>query len=231
MGTDDRRGTGLDSIHRQPAGRLIPTVAHRIHDMTQPLILASGSSIRADLLRRAGVPFEVEHARIDEQALQAALVADAAAPRDIADALAEQKARKVSNRRPGALVLGCDQVMVFDGAVFGKPATRQEAYDRLWRMRGREHQLLSAAVLYSDGAPQWRHVDQARLTMRSFSAAYLASYLDRGWPGLGDTVGAYRIEDEGLRLFATITGSHYTVLGLPLLPLLGHLGRIGVIDA
>ncbi|MBK5927035.1 Maf family protein [Rhodobaculum claviforme] len=199
--------------------------------MSEPLILASGSAIRAQLLRRAGLSPEVVPARIDEGALQAALVAEGAAPRDVADALAEQKARKVSQRRPGALVLGCDQVMVFEGAVLGKPGDIAEARTRLRALRGQSHQLISAAVLYRDGVPVWRHLDHATLLMREFSDAFLEAYLERGWPELAQTVGAYKVEEDGVRLFADIQGSHFTVLGLPLIPLLVHLGRIGVIEA
>ncbi|MGY6633626.1 MAG: Maf family protein [Alkalilacustris sp.] len=199
--------------------------------MPHPLILASASAVRAELLRQAGVPFDVVPARVDEQALQAGLVAAGASPRDMADALAEQKARRVSGKHPDRLVLGCDQVLAFQDQVFGKPRNRAEAAGRLRALRGQTHALISAVVLYQGTEPVWRHVDTARLTMASFSDAYLDGYLDRGWPGLGSTVGGYRVEDEGIRLFSRIEGSHFSVLGLPLLPLLGHLGCMGVIDA
>lgn len=199
--------------------------------MPHPLILASASAVRAELLRQAGVAFDVVPARVDEAALQAGLVAAGALPRDMADALAEQKARRVSGRHPDRLVLGCDQVLAFEGQVFGKPRDKEEAAGRLRALRGQTHALISAVVLYQGTEPIWRHVDTAHLTMAPFSDAYLDGYLDRGWPGLGSTVGGYRVEDEGIRLFSRIEGSHFSVLGLPLLPLLGHLGRMGVIDA
>ncbi|MGY6409496.1 MAG: Maf family protein [Alkalilacustris sp.] len=199
--------------------------------MTEPLILASASIIRATLLRRAGVIIEQHPARIDEEALRDALQAEGAGPRDLADALAEHKARKASQRCPGALVLGCDQVLDLDGVVFAKPVDRRAARDQLMRLRGATHRLHSAAVLYRSGAPLWRHVGVARLSMRVFSEAYLDGYLDRGWPDIASSVGAYRLEEEGVRLFSRIDGCHFTVLGLPLLELLVHLGRIGAIEA
>ena len=195
------------------------------------LILASASPIRAQLLRQAGLAFETHPARIDEDALRAALTAESAPPRDIADALAEAKARKLSPRHPGALVLGCDQILSHDGAILTKPDSRAAAEAQLRRLRGATHSLLSAAVLYQDGTPVWRHVGTARLTMRSFSDSYLAGYLDRTWPGVADSVGAYKLEEEGVRLFARIEGSHFTILGLPLLELLTALARRGDIDA
>jgi septum formation protein len=198
--------------------------------MLGKLILASGSTARLAMLRGAGLDPEVLPGRIDEEALRSALAAEGAAPRDMADALAEAKARKVSRRRPEALVLGGDQILEQDGRVLSKPASREEAAEQLRRLRGGTHRLFSAAVLCRGGAPVWRHVDAARLTMRSFSDSYLETYLQRNWPGVADSVGAYRIEEEGVRLFARIDGSHFTILGMPLLELLAHLARTGDIE-
>lgn len=215
-------------IHSEPA-KLSP---HPV-PMTAPappLILASASPIRAELLRRAGLAPEILPARIDEAAIRTALQAEAAPPRDIADALAEAKARKLSQRRPGALVLGCDQLLVLGDQILSKPADRAEAEAQLRRLRGQTHSLLSAAVLALDGQAIWRHVGEARLTMRAFSDAYLAGYLSRNWPAVADSVGGYKLEEEGVRLFARIEGSHFTVLGLPLMELLAVLTRRGDIE-
>ena len=194
------------------------------------LILASSSAIRRQMLVNAGLSPETEPARVDEAAIRDALLAEEAPPRDIADALAEAKARKISARNPGQLVLGCDQVLAYKGRVFEKPATLENARADLQSLRGATHQLLSAAVLYLDAQPLWRHVGVARLTMRSFSDSYLEDYLSRNWPGIGESVGGYKLEEEGVRLFAQIQGDYFTILGLPLLELLNYLALRGEID-
>ncbi|MCC1480962.1 Maf family protein [Roseibaca sp. Y0-43] len=196
--------------------------------MHMALVLASASTIRAEMLRRAGVMVDVQPARIDEAAIRDALLAEDAPPRDVADALAEGKARKISARQPG-LVLGCDQVLALKGRLFEKPTTPEQARDHLTALRGQTHQLLSAAVLYDDGKPVWRHVGVARLTMRNFSDSYLDDYIARNWPGIGESVGAYKLEEEGVRLFAQVTGDYFTILGLPMLELLNYLSLRGEI--
>jgi septum formation protein len=198
--------------------------------MSVPIVLASGSSIRAQLLENAGVPFSVQIARVDEDSIKRALLAEGASPRDIADALAEMKARKVSDKTPGAMVLGCDQVLDFDGQLLSKPPTPEDAFAQLKMMRGKQHMLLSAAVIYQDGEPIWRHVGQVRLRMRMSSDAYLRHYVDRNWDSIRHAVGAYKLEEEGVRLFATIDGDYFNVLGMPLLELLNYLAVKGVID-
>ncbi|CAD0184542.1 Septum formation protein Maf [Ruegeria sp. THAF57] len=198
--------------------------------MSVPIILASGSSIRAQLLRNAGVPFTVQTARVDEETAKRALLAEDASPRDIADTLAEMKARKVSDKSRGAMVLGCDQVLDFDGRLLSKPETPTDALAQLRAMRGKRHMLLSAAVIHQDGEPIWRHVGQVRLRMRMSSDAYLRDYVDRNWDSIRHAVGAYKLEEEGVRLFATIDGDYFNVLGMPLLELLNFLAVKGVID-
>ena len=191
--------------------------------MNSSIILASGSKIRAELLRNAGIDFTVMLPRVDEDSIKAALLADEAAPRDVADALAEIKARKVSDKNPGALVIGCDQVLDHHGALLSKAATKEEAEHQLKALRNDRHSLLSAVVVCQDGKPIWRHVGVVRLQMRDFSDAYLEGYLERNWPGISESVGSYMLEEEGVRLFSRIEGDYFSVLGLPMLELLGWL--------
>lgn len=199
--------------------------------MSVPIVLASGSQIRATLLRNAGLEIEAIAPRVDEDAVKTALIAEGAPPRDIADALAELKARKLSEKHPGALVIGCDQVLDFDGALLSKPETPETALDQLRQMRGKRHKLLSAAVICQDGQPEWRHVGQVRLAMRDASDAYLQDYVSRNWDSIRHSVGAYKLEEEGVRLFTTIDGDYFTVLGMPLLELLNFLMLRGAIDS
>ncbi|WP_299294783.1 Maf family nucleotide pyrophosphatase [uncultured Tateyamaria sp.] len=198
--------------------------------MATPIILASGSRIRADLMRNAGLDFDVQMPRIDEETIKHALLAEEALPRDIADTLAEMKARKIADKNPDAMVIGCDQVLAFDGRILSKPIDVQDARAQLASMRGERHMLLSAAVIYHEGKPIWRHVGQVRLRMRNVSDEYLDAYIARNWDDIRHSVGAYQLEAEGVRLFHSIEGDYFHVLGMPLLELLAFLTLRGVIQ-
>ena len=194
-----------------------------------PLILASTSPTRLQMLRAAGLDPTPIAPRVDEAAIRDALTAEGAHPRDIADTLAEMKARKVAEKHPADLVLGCDQVLALDRETFAKPETPEDARQQLQTLRGKTHKLLSALVVYENAEPVWRHLTEARLTMHDFTDAYLDAYLARNWDSIRHSVGCYKIEEEGVRLFSAITGDHFTILGLPLLPLLAYLGNRGMI--
>jgi septum formation protein len=192
-------------------------------------VLASSSSTRLQMLRAAGLEVETVAPRVDEATARQALEAEGAKPRDIADALAEMKARKVAERMPDRVVLGCDQVLDLDGTVLSKPNTPEEARAQLQALSGRSHKLYSSIVAYEDAQPVWRHVAEARLTMHQITDSYLDDYIARNWDSIRHSVGGYKIEEEGVRLFSAISGDHFTILGLPLLPLLAWAGTRGMI--
>jgi len=196
------------------------------------IILASQSASRKAMLEAAGVPFTAEAAGVDEETVKAAMVAEGTDGRRLADALAEMKAVKISRRHPTALVLGCDStVAAADGTLLDKAESREDSRIQLQALRGTTHRLTSAAVVALGGEPIWRHVDTAKLTMRAFSDAFLDSYLDTEWPAIGGCVGGYRLEGLGAQLFSRIDGDHFTILGLPLLPLLDWLRVRGELQA
>lgn len=194
------------------------------------VILASTSAARRALLTAAGVVHEAMSPGVDEDAAKVALLADGATPREIADALAELKAVRISARRPGALVIGADQTLDFDGRLFDKASTLDEARARLRLLRGQSHRLHSAVVVARDGQPIWREVPSARLTMRPFSDAFLEAWLARQGEAVLGSVGCYRLEDEGVQLFSSIEGDYFTILGLPMLGLLDLLRRHGALE-
>ena len=191
-------------------------------------MLASASEARARLLRAAGLAFAVDPARIDEGALKSRYAAVGADAETCALALAEAKAWAVAWRHPGALVIGADQVLECGGAWFDNPASAAAAAAQLGRLQGRRHRLVSAVAVVRDGAVAWRVADAARLTMRRLGRRRIERYLEACGPEALASVGAYRLEGLGVHLFPRVHGDYFTVLGLPLLPLLAWLRRAGV---
>ena len=194
------------------------------------IVLASGSAIRLRLLRNAGVPVVAEPARIDEDAVVAALLEEGAKPREMSTALAELKAQRISGKHPEALIIGCDQVLEFEGNPVSKCRTPVEARDLLTRLRGRLHQLHSSAVVCRSGRLIWRHSASASIRMKAYSDEYLDAYVTRNAETILDSVGCYLVEEEGIRLIAGISGDFFTVCGLPLLPLLAYLEDLEVLE-
>ncbi|RWB93879.1 Maf-like protein [Mesorhizobium sp.] len=198
--------------------------------MTEKIILASGSPFRKALLVHAGVPVEAVPAEVDERALEAPLQGSGVSPEDVALVLAEAKATEVSERKPGALVLGCDQTLSLGDEVFHKPADMEAARRHLLALSGKTHQLNSAVVLARNGAVLWRHVGVASLTMRKLDPAFIGRHLARVGAKALSSVGAYQIEGEGIQLFERVEGDYFTIVGLPLLPVLAKLREFGAID-
>ncbi|NUB11753.1 septum formation protein Maf [Azospirillum brasilense] len=193
------------------------------------VVLASGSRTRAEMLERAGVRVTLAPAAVDEEGTKLAARAEGAPVEDGAEALAGLKAQRVPRKHPGALVIGADQMLEGEGRWFDKPADRDAARTQLQDLRGKTHRLVSCAVVIRDGERLWHHVDRARLTMRPFSDAFLESYLNAAGDDVMGSVGAYHLEGLGAQLFHRVDGDFFTILGLPLLPLLGFLRVHGVI--
>lgn len=193
------------------------------------IVLASASNSRQAMLTAAGVDFTVFPAAIDERAIEADMAGSP--PDEIAQALAAAKAAAVSDQHPGAWVLGSDSLVEGDGERFDKPGSRDQAAAHLRRFSGRAITLHSAAALAKDGRIDWVESDFARLLVRELSEAFIAAYLDAEWPAIASCVGAFRIEGPGPQLFERISGDQFTVLGMPLLPVLGALRERGVLLA
>ncbi len=189
-----------------------------------PIILASTSGTRKQILEKAGLKFDVMAPMVDEEAIKHSLVAEGLGPRNIADALAEAKAVKLSGKYPGALVIGADQMLALeDGPLFDKPDSPDTARAQLAQMAGTSHRLFSAIVVAQSGKPLWRHVGVVRMHVRPLSPAFIDSYVERNWDSIRHCVGCYQIEGEGAQLFTRIEGDHFDIMGLPLLPLLAYL--------
>ncbi len=197
--------------------------------MTIPVVLASGSTTRRALLENAGVPLVADPADVDEGAIKLSCRVKGLSVEDTAETLAMEKALEVSVRHPGRIVLGADQMLECDGEWFDKPSDRPAATQQIERLSGRSHRLVSAVVAIRDGGPIWRFVESAELTMRDLSPRFIDSYLDEVGDNALSSVGGYQIEGPGIQLFSTIKGDHFTILGLPLLPLLDFLRSEAVI--
>ena len=197
------------------------------------IVLASGSRARREMLAAAGVHFTVQAADIDEPAIRARLLVGDPhiGPKRIAEALAIAKAEDVSGKRSGSTIIGSDQVLALGDELLSKAPSIEAAREALQRLRGRMHELHSAVAFAENGKVSWSHVATARLTMRDFSDAFLDDYLKRAADRVTETVGAYELEGLGVQLFEHIEGDYFTVLGLPLLPVLSELRARGIIEA
>lgn len=198
--------------------------------MATTIVLASGSPFRRKMLEDAGLVFEAEKPEIDERAVEAAVEGSGVTPEDLALILAEAKALDISQNRPGALVIGTDQTLSLGDEVLHKPRDMEEARRRLLALSGKTHQLNSAVVLMRDGDVIWSHVGVARLTMRDLEPGFVGRHLSRVGDRALSSVGAYQIEGEGIQLFQKIEGDHFTIVGMPLLPLLAKLRELGALD-
>jgi len=201
-----------------------PAPSLMLEDAAAPsVVLASASASRRALLRNAGLAVACEAARIDEDEIKVALKAEGADPERVAETLAELKAQRVSRRHAGALVIGADQMLDCNGVWFDKPSDRAHAAAHLKALSGREHRLISALCVVQDGARLWHHLEEARLTVRTLSDTFIDDYLDAVGDAALASVGAYQLEGLGAQLFGRIEGDYFTILGLPLLPLLDFL--------
>jgi septum formation protein len=194
------------------------------------LLLASQSETRRKMLEAAGVPFECVAAALDEEEAKAGLAAAGFEPRDMAEMLAEMKAKSAASA--GALVIGADQVLELDdGTMLSKPGSREEAHDQLRRLSGATHYLHSAAAIAENGERVWGEIESVALDVRPLGEAFLQAYLDSEYEAIRWSVGGYRVEGMGAQLFEEIDGSHFAILGLPLLPLLAYLRERGILQS
>lgn len=191
-----------------------------------PLILASKSLARRTMLSAAGIPIEIVQAQIDERAVERTL-GEKRDPDELALLLSWEKASAVSFRMPSRIVVGADQTLAMGSVRFNKPANRDEAREQLQRLRGQSHTLHSALTLVQDGSVLFKVVDTARLRMRDFSERFLEEYLEAAGSSVTESVGGYQLEKLGVHLFERVEGDYFTILGMPLLPLLAFLRQQG----
>ena len=198
--------------------------------MTQDIVLASTSPFRQGILRDAGIAFSAAASDVDERAVEATLADSGLGPDDVALVLAEAKAVAVSERRPGSLVVGADQTLALGDEIFHKPADMAAARAHLLALSGRTHTLSSAVVIARGGSAIWRHVSVASMTMRDMDPGFIGRHLAEVGQDALESVGAYRYEGPGIQLFAKTEGDYFTIVGLPMIPLLDELRRLGAID-
>ena len=197
--------------------------------MTIDIILASKSRIRASLLKNAGVTFVTVGAAIDEESVRLSYINEGYSPRGVADVLADMKAKKLSNRFPGQLVIGCDQTLSFKGQIISKAKNRNDLVNQLKTLEGNEHIVYSASVVYIDNKSEWRFIGSAKMTMRNLSNDFILKYVEENWTEIQHSVGGYEIESSGASLFSKVDGDYFSVLGIPLLQLIDYLINRGVI--
>jgi septum formation protein len=197
--------------------------------MTTDIILASRSKIRASLLKNAGVSYMIVDAGIDEEQVKLSYINEGYSPRDVADVLADMKAKKLSNRFPGKLVIGCDQILSFKDQMISKARNSNDLVHQLKTLEGNEHIVYSASVVYIDNKPEWRFIGSAKMTMRNLSHNFILKYVEENWTKIQHSVGGYEIESSGVSLFSKVDGDYFSVLGIPLLQLTDYLINRGVI--
>lgn len=198
--------------------------------MVNDLLLASSSSIRKQLFEKANVLVKCVKPNVDEESVKASLLMGEYKARDIADALAELKATKVSSMNPASLVIGCDQILELEGSILKKPASKKKAIDQILTMSGKKHVAYSGAVICENGKPIWRFVGKAELYSKHYKEDYVTKYVNRNWESIKESVGGYKIEEEGSRLFSKITGDFFSILGMPLIEINNYLSTKGSID-
>ncbi len=197
--------------------------------MTTDIILASKSKVRALLLKNAGLNFVSVDAAIDEEQLKLSYIDAGYTPRDVADVLADMKAKKLSNRFPNQIVIGCDQILSFRKQIISKAKNINDLVHQLKILEGNEHIVYSASVVYINNKPEWRFIGSANMTMRNLSDDFILKYVEDNWKKIQHNVGGYEIEGSGASLFSKIDGDHFSVLGIPLLQLIDYLINRGVI--
>lgn len=197
--------------------------------MTTDIILASKSKVRALLLKNAGLSFASVDAAIDEEQLKLSYIDAGYTPRDVADVLADMKAKKLSNRFPNQLVIGCDQILSFREQIISKAKNTNDLVHQLKVLEGNEHIVYSASVVYINNRPEWRFIGSANMTMRNLSDDFILKYVEDNWNTIQHSVGGYEIESVGASLFSKIDGDYFSVLGIPILQLIDYLINRGVI--